>query len=444
MNADGSGETLLTHDGLPNRGPRWSPDGTKLVYDAGGDSYSIDHDVKIMNADGSDPRYLFTQRGKDSQPDWQPTVTQDPNGTFVALSPARILDTRTTHSPVGPNSSIDVQAAGKGLVPTSGVSAVVVNITATEATLGSYLTAFPTGTSPPLASNLNFGPGQTIPNLVVAKLGAGGKFSIYNAQGLTHVIVDVVGWYSDGSAVAGDRYTPLTPARILDTRTAQTPIGPNSSVDVQAAGKGLVPSSGVSAVVVNVTATEATAGSYLTAFPTGTAPPLASNLNFGPGQNIPNLVVVKLGPGGKFSIYNAQGFTHAIADVVGWYADDASATGLRLTATSPARILDTRVTHAPVGPNSSIDVQAAGTGPVPPNASAVIINITATEASDGSYLTVFPTGGSVPLTSNLNFGPGQTIPNLVVVKLAAGGKFSVYNAQGKTHVIADVVGWYGP
>ena len=48
------------------------------------------------------------------------------------------------------------------------------------------------------------------------------------------------------------------------------------------------------------------------------------------------------------------------------------------------------------------------------------------------------------MASNLNFGPGQTIPNLVVVKLGTGGKFSVYNAQGLTHVIADVVGWYGP
>ena len=141
---------------------------------------------------------------------------------------------------------------------------------------------------------------------------------MYNAQGWTHFIADVVGWYTDGSA-GGARYTPLTPARILDTRIPHSPVGPNSSVDVQATGFGGVPSTGVSAVVVNLTATEPTAGSYLTAFPTGGSPPLASNLNFGPGQTIPNLVVVKLGTGGKFSVYNAQGLTHVIADVVGWY-----------------------------------------------------------------------------------------------------------------------------
>jgi len=80
-------------------------------------------------------------------------------------------------------------------MPKLGVSAVVVNLTATQPTAGSYLTAYPSGTSRPLASDLNFGPGQTIPNLVVVKLGAGGKFSVYNAQGNTHVIADVVGYY---------------------------------------------------------------------------------------------------------------------------------------------------------------------------------------------------------------------------------------------------------
>src|SRR4029077_6358234 len=118
------------------------------------------------------------------------------------------------------------------------------------------------------------------------------------------------GWYSDGFTAAATRYSTLPPARILDTRNTHTPVGPNRSIDVQAAGQGGVPASGVSAVVVNLTATQPSAGSYLTAYPTGTTPPLASNLNFGPGQTIPNLVTVRLSGDGKFSVYNAQGFTH--------------------------------------------------------------------------------------------------------------------------------------
>jgi outer membrane protein assembly factor BamB len=363
-------------------------------------------------------------------------------GTFFPLAPARILDTRTTHSPVGPNSTINVQAVGQGGVPAIGVSAVVVNLTATQPTAVSYLTAYPTGSTPPVASNLNFGPGQTIPNLVVVKLGNGGRFSIYNAQGYTHVLADVVGWYSDGSGEPGGRYTPLSPARILDTRTTQTPVGPGSTIDVSATDQGGVPVAGVTAVVVNLTATDSTAGSYLTAYPTGALLPVASNLNFGPGQTIPNLVVVKLGSDGKFSLYNAQGFTHVVVDIVGYFYDSSISVGDPLTALPATRILDTRTSDTAVGPGKSIDVQGSGVGGVPSSGvSAVVVNLTATEPTAGSYLTAFPTGGVVPLTSNLNFGPGQTIANLVVVKLGPEGKFSIYNAQGFTHVVADVVGW---
>jgi hypothetical protein len=84
-------------------------------------------------------------------------------------------------------------------VPASGVSAVVMNVTVTGPSApGSHLTVFPTGESPPVASNLNFVANQTVPNLVVVKLGAGGKVSVYNAAGNVHVIADVAGWYDAG------------------------------------------------------------------------------------------------------------------------------------------------------------------------------------------------------------------------------------------------------
>ena len=63
-------------------------------------------------------------------------------------------------------------------------------------------------------------------------------------------------------------------------------------------------------------------------------------------------------------------------------------------------------------------------------------------AGAAGWLAAFPTGDALPLASNLNFGPGQSVPNLVVAKLGANGQVSVYNAVGTTHVIADVAGWY--
>jgi Tol biopolymer transport system component len=368
-------------------------------------------------------------------------------GEFFPVAPYRLVDSRVTtgqglHGPVGAG-QFDVQVAGEGPVPAHGVSAVVVNLTVTEPTAPSYITVWPGPSLPPTASNLNFNPGQTVSNLAVVKLDPAGYFMVHNHAGLTHLIVDVVGWYSDGTTAAGTRYTGLPPSRILDTRTTNNALAPNSKIDVQATGQGGVPGSGVSAVVINLTATEPTDGSYLTAYPRGGPPPVASNLNFGPGQTVPSLAVVKLGTGGQFSVYNARGFTHVVGDVVGWYSDGSTPTGRTYNPLSPVRILDTRTTQSPVPPNSTISVPVAGHGGVPPSgASAVVVNLTATDPTAGSYLTAFPTGGAVPVASNLNFGPGQTVPNLVVVKLGAGGKFSVYNAQGNTDVIADVVGWY--
>ncbi len=71
------------------------------------------------------------------------------------------------------------------------------------------------------------------------------------------------------------RYFPLPPSRVLDTRTGTgapaAQLGAGASLDLTVVGAGGVPASGVAAVVLNVTATDATApDSFLTVFPAGT------------------------------------------------------------------------------------------------------------------------------------------------------------------------------
>jgi hypothetical protein len=128
-----------------------------------------------------------------------------------------------------------------------------------------------------------------------------------------------------GTAASGARYHPLTPSRILDTRngtgSATAPVGGAASIDLQVTGRGGVPASGVSAVVMNVAVTNPLLPSYLTVWPTGEARPLASNLNYLTAQTVPNLVTAKLGTGGKVSMYNASGTTDVVADVAGWFDD---------------------------------------------------------------------------------------------------------------------------
>lgn len=205
------------------------------------------------------------------------------------------------------------------------------------------------------------------------------------------------------------------------------------------------------AAVLNVTVTNPTAPSYLSVYPTGAQRPGVSNLNFIAGQTVPNRVEVKLGAGGQVDIFNPAGMVDVIADVNGWFTDgsDPTATGGMTTCLTPARILDTRNIHAPIGPGGKVFLQVAGAGGVPAISdaippTAVILNVTVTNPTAPSYLTVFPSDAAMqpPPTSDLNFVRGQTIPNLVVVKLGADGKVGLYNAAGSTDVIVDVLGWY--
>ncbi|MFN8038905.1 MAG: hypothetical protein U0Q07_06810 [Acidimicrobiales bacterium] len=116
-------------------------------------------------------------------------------------------------------------------------------------------------------------------------------------------------------------------------------------------------------------------------------------------------------------------------------------------ALSPARVLDTRdgTNTAPgrMGPGTSRTVPMLGHGGVPASGvDSVVVNVTVTQPTAGSHLTVWPAGSTMPTASSLNFSAGQTVANLVTVKLGTGGAFAVYNNSGDVHVLADVVGWY--
>jgi hypothetical protein len=207
-----------------------------------------------------------------------------------------------------------------------------------------------------------------------------------------------------------------------------------------------VPSSGVQAAAMNVAVTGATAASFLTVYPPGEARPWTANMAFGAGGTVASRSMVKLGAGGKVTIFNGAGSADVIVDVNGWYSD-ASVVGTlgNLTAVTPARILDTRdgtggVTGA-VAAGGTVDVQVAGRGGVPASgARAVILNATVTQTAGDGYLTVFPAGTARPGTSDLNFSPSDTQANLVVVELGSGGKVSLFASTG-TQVVFDVAGW---
>ena len=143
-----------------------------------------------------------------------------------------------------------------------------------------------------------------------------------NDAGTIDLIADVAGYYSS----AGAGLTSVSPARAWDSRVGPGPmgrIGAGETREVTVTGVGGVPASGVTAVVLNVTAVAASAGTYATAWPTGEGRPNASNLNLPAGDTRPNLVIVKVGAGGKVSFYNDAGTIDLIADVAGWVGSPA-------------------------------------------------------------------------------------------------------------------------
>ncbi|MCU1396661.1 MAG: hypothetical protein JWM34_5089 [Ilumatobacteraceae bacterium] len=252
-----------------------------------------------------------------------------PSSTYTSINPARLLDTRPGSATIdgqdqaggaaSAGSVTVVHVAGRSGVP-GDASGVVLNVTVTGPVAAGYATVYPCGEQPPTASNLNYLPGLTIPNLVVSKVG-GGSVCIY-AQSPTDLVVDVDGYFP---ATTG--YVALDPARLLDTRLGAVTVDgrsagagpqPTGSVTiVSVAGRGGVPGAATTAVL-NVTVTEPTGSGYVTVYPCGIDPPLASNLNFSAGQTIPNAVVTAVGANGSICIYNSQP-TQLIADVTGYF-----------------------------------------------------------------------------------------------------------------------------
>ena len=363
-------------------------------------------------------------------------------GDFVPASPYRVVDTRIGQggpAALGSQGVLTLKVAGVGDVPPSGVTAVAMNVTAVTPSMAGFVTVWPAGEERPLSSNLNFTAGVTIPNLVVAKLNAAGEVSFYNNAGNTHLVVDIVGYFTDQQ---GTRLVPLSPRRIVDTRQgAAKPMSSSTVMQLGVAGQADVPADGVGAVLLNVTVTEPSAPGFVTVWPSGEDRPVASALNFVRGQTIPNLVVCKMGADGKVNLANSAGTTHLVADVVGYFS--ASGTTSRNVATSPRRLLDTRTTAKPLGGAGQLRLQLTGVGDVPATGvSAVVCNVTVTEPTASGFLTVWPNGESRPVASSLNFVRGQTVPNLVVCKVGADGAVCIFNSAGTSHVIVDVVGFF--
>ena len=266
--------------------------------------------------------------------------------------------------------------------------------------------------------------------------------------------------------LVGGSYQPLAPVRVLDTRSrigvaTTTPVAPGGTLTIALGSH--VPAL-ADDVVLNVTVTGGTAPGALKVTPAlmhgpagdpvTTAQAVDTNLTWSKGEVISNLVNVAVSGyrlGGPrvadtpVTFTNmSKGTVHVVADLEGYYSETAPD---GYTTAGPVRLLDTRAATSPtkgkpLGSGSVLALPVTNRNGVPANATAVVLNVTVTDPTSSGYLTVYPAGGKVPVVSNLNFGKNQTLPNLVVVPVGAGGTIDFYNHSSSVHVVADLEGYY--
>lgn len=271
-----------------------------------------------------------------------PEGTGTTAGSYVPLIPARIADTRAgsgesyAGDTLGTQGNLNVQVTGKGGVPSTGVAAVLLNVTVVNTALPSFLTIYPEGGSQPTASNLNWPAGSVVPNRVMVPVSStNGQISIFNDQGSVDVVVDVDGYFTTGSTTpAGASLLGIVPpVRVLDTRLSSQTLETGGTISLPLAGVNFI-ASNATAVVANVTTTDTGDPSFLTVYPGGT-PPLASDLNWVPGQTEPNLTIATLSSTGTVSAFNDAGSADLIIDAFGYFVPETPAPVVVLTTSLP-------------------------------------------------------------------------------------------------------------
>ena len=230
---------------------------------------------------------------------------------------------------------------------------------------------------------------------------------------------------------------PVAPCRLFDSR--ETPNAGRldaSSWRIPVTQRCNVPV-GARAAALNVVATDTQGAGYVTAWPSGSARPTVSNLNYVAGSVVANSVVVQLGGGGEVDVYT-HGPAQVVVDITAVFVDAAGpASAGRLVPVTPSRLLDTRIT----GQRGASELLVPLPPGVPSDATAVAVSITAVDAASGGFLTAYPAGTQRPFVSVVNADTNnRTRASLALVPVTSDG-FMLYRRM-TTDVVVDFWGWF--
>lgn len=269
------------------------------------------------------------------------------------------------------------------------------------------------------------------------------------------------------AAPIGSVYVPLTPCRVLDTRSGGGALVPGTARNVQVAGdSGSFTSQGgteggcgvpvdATAVEVAVSAVDPAGTGYLRIWPSDVTPPSATFVNYTAGQSTTNTgAVTRAAATPDLTMQSFTSPTDVVVDVQGYYTESGAGAGYQ--ALNPCRLLDTRNAGGPLSPSTERSVWVAGTGNqlaaqggnaagcgVPDTATAVQVSVTAVAPAGAGFLRIRPSDVSPPNATFVNFSAGQATTNTGAVTLGASGpELTVRGFAAATSLVVDVQGYY--
>lgn len=355
--------------------------------------------------------------------------------SLTPVEPCRLYDSRQiSTSPPAAGSTVRL-AVVDGPVDcgvADDASAVALTVTAVSAADRGFVTAWPAGIGRPTASMLNYGVGETRANGALVKLGEGGAVELFT-RAAAHLVVDVTAYFVPAAGpVSAGRFVAVGPQRLVDTRETDERLGSGGELVVT------VPTSlysgGIDAVAATVTVVETGDRTFATAYPFGAERPTTSIVNAdAPGQNRAATAIVPV-TDRRFVVYT-RAAADVVVDITGVFTDataEPTIDGL-FVPIDPRRVIDTRTD----GPR----IYADGTREfaVPYDASAAVLNITATEPVGRGFWTAYPAGSGRPLTSSLNVSErNEVAANLALVPTGERG-VAVFG-RATAHVVVDTTG----
>jgi hypothetical protein len=334
---------------------------------------------------------------------------------------------------------ISVALAGRPGIPAN-AAAVAVTVHAVAPRGSGALTLFPAGTAAPRTTNLTYGRGQTVAQAAVVRLAHGGLTIADRARsGSVRLALDVSGYFVGGAvdpAQPGLLHLLSSPVRALDTRHPGGFFRPHS-VRTLRIGHG-VPTSGVGAVAVMLTANNPAQAGTLAAYAQGNDQPAVPTTRFDAHRTTTAFAWVPTHQDGSISIANTSaGATGVLLDVVGW----ANAGVARTAGAFEPRFPERLVSGARVGAGQTRSVHIAGQAGVPlDHVRSVLASITASGATHAGAL-LAGTSGTAAARHVVEFAPGAKIANLVELPLV-NGALPVHNSsRGPVTIAVDVVGF---